>query len=320
MAGGVAIAGATGLMGTALAASCARDGIPVSALVRDTARGAERLPAAKLHAWDATRGSPPAAAFEGVDVVVNFIGEPVADKRWNDARKKQLRDSRVVGTRALVDALRDLPKRPRLLISASGCGIYGDRGDEILTENAKPGTGFLAELARDWEAEAMRAADLGLRVVLLRNGVVLSKTAGILHKILPPFRLGLGGPAGRGGQWLPWIHLEDQIGLIRHVMSHEAVNGPLNCVAPEPVTNAEFARALGEVLGRPAVLKAPLFALRMRFSSELVDEVILASQRAMPVRTLETGYSFRHPLLRDALAEVLAKRPRDETAPAATTS
>jgi len=318
--GGVVIAGATGLMGTALAASCARDGIPVAALVRDTARAAQLLPMAKLHAWDATRGSPPAQAFDGADVVVNLIGEAVADKRWNDARKKQLRDSRVVGTRALVDALRDLPRRPRLLISASGCGYYGDRGEEILTEASKAGTGFLAELARDWEAEAMRAADMGMRVVLLRNGVVLSKTSGILHKILPPFRLGLGGPAGDGSQWLPWIHLEDQMGLIRHVMSHEAVSGPLNCVAPEPVTNAEFARALGEVLGRPAVLKAPLFALRMRFSSELVDEVILASQRAMPVRTLETGYTFRHPLLREALAEALDKRPRDQTAPAPSTT
>jgi len=318
--GGVVIAGATGLMGTALAASCARDGIPVSALVRDTARGAQLLPMAKLHAWDATRGSPPVQAFDGADVVVNLIGEPVADKRWNDARKKQLRDSRVVGTRALVDALRDLPRRPRLLISASGCGYYGDRGEEILTEASKAGTGFLAELARDWEAEAMRAADMGMRVVLLRNGVVLSKTSGILHKILPPFRLGLGGPAGDGSQWLPWIHLEVQMGLIRHAMSHESVSGPLNCVAPEPVTNAEFARALGEVLGRPAVLKAPLFALRMRFSSELVDEVILASQRAMPVRTLETGYTFRHPLLRGALDEILDKRPRNQTAPAASTT
>ena len=320
MQGGVAIAGATGLMGTALAAACAREGIRVSALVRDTARGAELLPAAKLWAWDATRGSPPAGAFEGVDVVVNLTGEGIAEKRWNDARKKQLRDSRVVGTRALVDALRDLPRRPRLLISASGCGYYGDRGEEILTENASAGTGFIAELARDWEAEAMRAADVGLRVVLLRNGVVLSKTAGILRKILPPFRLGLGGPAGSGDQWLPWIHLDDQIGLIRHVMSNESVSGPLNCVAPEPVTNAEFARALGEVLGRPTVLKAPLFALRARFSSQLVDEVILASQRAMPVRTLETGYSFRHPLLREALAEVLDKRPCNEAAPAPSTS
>ncbi len=319
MQGGVAITGATGQLGSALAASCARDGIPVSALVRDTARAAALLPSAKLHAWDATRGSPPVEAFAGVDVVVNLMGEGIADKRWNDARKKQLRDSRVVGTRALVDALRDLPRRPRLLISASGAGYYGDRGDEILTESSAPGTGFLPELARDWEAESMRAAEIGLRVVVLRNGVVLSKGAGILHKMLTPFRLGLGGPIGSGRQWLPWIHLEDQIGLIRHAMSHEAVSGPLNAVAPEPVTNAEFARALGEALGRPTVLRAPLFALRLRFGS-MVDEALLPSQRAMPVRTLETGYAFRHPLLRGALEEILDKRPRDETAPAASTT
>src|SRR5262252_1900777 len=314
MQGGVAIAGATGLIGTTLAAACARDGIPVSALVRDTARGAERLPSATLHAWDATRGSPPAGAFD----VVNLVGEALADKRWTDKRKKQLRDSRVVGTRALVDALRDLPRRPRLLISAAGVGYYGDRGHEILTESASAGSGFVAELVRDWEAEAMRAADIGLRVVVMRSGVVLSKDAGILRKLLPPFRMGLGGPIGGGGQWLPWIHLEDEIGLFRHAMSHEAVTGPLNAVAPEPVTNGEFARALGEALGRPTVLKAPAFALRLRFGS-LVDEVLLASQRVMPVRTLETGYAFRHPLLREAMAEVLAKRPR-ETEPAATTT
>jgi len=319
MQGGIAITGATGQLGTALAASCARDGIPVSALVRNTARAADLLPSAKLHAWDATRGSPPADAFAGVDIVVNLMGEGIADKRWSDARKKQLRDSRVVGTRALVDALRDLPRRPRLLISASGAGYYGDRGDEILTESSAPGRGFLPELARDWEAEAMRAADIGLRVVLLRNGVVLSKAGGILHRMLPPFRLGLGGPIGSGNQWLPWIHIEDQIGLIRHAMSHEAVSGALNAVAPEPVTNAEFARALGEALGRPTVLKAPLFALRLRFGA-LVDEALLASQRAMPVRTLETGYTFRHPLLRGALEEILDKRPRNQTAPAASTT
>ena len=318
MQGGIAIAGATGLIGTTLAASCARDGIPVSALVRDTARAADRLPSATLHAWDATRGPPPPGAFDGVDVVVNLVGEALADKRWSDERKKLLRDSRGGATRALVDALRDLPRRPRLLISASGVGYYGNRGDEILTEAASAGSGFVAELVRDWEAEAMRAADIGLRVVVMRSGVVLSKDAGILRKLLPPFRMGLGGAIGGGAQWLPWIHLEDEIGLIRHAMSHEAVTGALNAVAPEPVTNGEFARVLGEALGRPTVLRAPAFALRLRFGS-MVDEVLLASQRVMPVRTLETGYAFRHPLLREAMAETLAKHPR-ETEPAATTT
>ena len=303
---GVAITGASGLIGSALAQACARDGMRVSALVRDTARAAERLPSATLHAWDATGGPPPEAAFEGVDVVVNLIGESVSSGRWNEARMKRLRDSRVVATRALVDVLRGLKDRPRVLISASGVGIYGNRGDEILTEASSSGTGFTAELGRDWEAEAGKAAEIGMRVVILRSGLVLSKKGGILGKILPPFRLGLGGKIGSGSQWMPWIHLDDEIGLIRHAMEHEAVAGPLNLVAPEPVTNGEFVRALGETLGRPTVLTAPAFALRMAFGV-MTDELLLASQRAMPVRTMETGYAFQHPLLREALGELLAK-------------
>jgi uncharacterized protein len=304
--GGIAITGATGLIGRALAEACARDGIRVSALVRDTARAAERLPSATLHAWDATGGPPPEAAFEGVDVVVNLIGESVSSGRWNEARKKRLRDSRVVATRALVDVLRGLRARPRLLISASGVGFYGDRGDEILTETSSLGKGFIAELGRDWEAEAAKAAEIGMRVVILRSGLVLAKDAGILRKILTPFRLGLGGKIGSGAQWMPWIHLDDEIGLIRHAMEHETVTGALNLVAPEPVTNAEFVKALGEALGRPTVLTAPAFALRLAFGA-MTDELLLASQRAMPVRTMETGYAFRHPLLREALGELLAK-------------
>ncbi len=319
VAGTVVITGATGLIGTALAAACARDGIRVSALVRNTARAADRLPHATLHAWDATGGPPPDAALAGAEVVVNLVGEPLADGRWSDARKKQLRDSRVVGTRALVDALRALSPRPRVLISASGVGYYGNRGAEILTEASPAGSGFVAELARDWEAEALKAEELGIRVVLLRNGVVLAREGGMLKKLLPPFRLGLGGKIGTGNQWMPWIHLEDEIGLIRHAIDHEAVRGPLNVVAPEPATNAEFVRAVGEVLGRPTALTAPAFALRLAFGT-MTDEVLLASQRAMPVRTLETGYTFRHPLLRDALSELLARRPRGQTAEAASST
>jgi uncharacterized protein (TIGR01777 family) len=313
--GTVAIAGATGFIGTALAAACARDGIKVMALVRDTARAAERLPTAKLFPWDATKGPPPEAAFEGVDVVVNLIGESIGVGRWTEAKRKRIRDSRVVGTRALVDALRGLPQKPRLLISASAVGYYGDRGEQILTETAEVGRGFLAEVARDWEAEALRAQELGLRVVLLRNGAVLAKHGGMLHRLLMPFRLGIGGRLGSGSQWLPWIHLDDEIGLIRHAMSHEAVSGPLNAVAPEPVTNAEFMRALGEVLHRPVAMVAPAFALRLALGA-LADEVLLASQRAMPVRTLESGYNFRFPLLRAALDEALA-RTADKPSPVA---
>jgi uncharacterized protein (TIGR01777 family) len=315
--GGVAITGATGLIGTALAASCARDGLRVAALVRDTKRGAERLPKATLFAWDAVSGPPPDAAFEGADVVVNLVGESVASGRWNEARQKRLRDSRVVATRAVVDVLRGLPKRPRLLISASGVGYYGDRGDEILTEASSLGKGFIAELGRDWEAEAMKAEEAGIRVVLLRGGLVLAREGGFLRRILPPFRLGLGGKIGKGTQWMPWIHLEDEIGLIRHVMEHEGIRGPLNLVAPEPVTNGEFVRALGETLGRPTVFTAPAFALRLALGA-MTDELLLASQRAMPVRTMETGYAFRYPLLRQALGAILApgQGPSGQTAPA----
>jgi uncharacterized protein (TIGR01777 family) len=315
---GVAITGATGLIGTALAASCARDGMRVTALVRDTARAAARLPAATLAAWDATRGSPPESAFEGIDVVVNLAGESISDGRWTDARKKKLRDSRLVGTRALVDGLRGLKDRPRLLISASATGYYGDRGAEILTETTEAGHGFLAELARDWEGEAMKAAELGMRVVILRSGVVLSRSGGALRKMLTPFRLGLGGKVGSGAQWMPWIHLDDEIGLLRYAMAHDDVRGALNAVAPEPVTNAEFVRAVGEALGRPTVLTAPAFALRLALGA-MTDELLLASQRVMPVRTLGTGYVFRHPLLRPALFELLGKR-RDTEPAAVTTS
>ena len=315
----VALTGATGLIGTALAASCARDGMRVAALVRNTARAADRLPHATLHAWDATGGPPPESALAGADVVVNLVGEPLAEGRWSEPRKKQLRDSRVVATRALVDALRGVSPRPRVLISASGVGYYGNRGDEILTEASPGGTGFVAELARDWEAEAMKAEELGIRVVILRNGVVLSREGGILKKLLTPFRLGLGGKIGSGAQWMPWIHLEDEIGLIRHAMDNQAVRGPLNVVAPEPATNAEFVRAMGEALGRPTALTAPAFALRLAFGT-MTDEVLLASQRAMPVRTLETGYTFRHPLLREALSELLARRSRGQTAEAASST
>ena len=319
MTGTVALTGATGMVGTALAASCVRDGWRVAALVRNTARAADRLPSTTLHAWDATSGPPPESAVAGAEVVVNLVGESMAEGRWTEARKKKLRDSRVVGTRALVDALRGLSERPKVLISASGVGYYGDRGDEILTESSTAGTGFVADLARDWEAEALKAEELGVRVVLLRNGLILSRDGGILKKILPPFRLGLGGKIGSGAQWMPWIHLEDAIGLIRHAIEHEAVRGPLNVVAPEPVTNAEFVRAIGEALGRPTALTAPAFALRLAFGS-MTDELLLASQRAMPVRTLETGYTFRHPLLRAALFELLAQRPRSEPAEAASST
>ncbi|HXI57022.1 MAG TPA: TIGR01777 family oxidoreductase [Polyangia bacterium] len=301
----ILIAGAAGLIGTRLATASAAAGDTVSALVRDVSRASRRLPGATLHAWEGTAGQPPAAAFDGVDGVVNLMGESISKGRWSEARKKVLRDSRIVSTRALVDALRGLTRRPRVLVSASAVGYYGDRGDEILTEASAPGTGFLSDLARDWEAEALRAQELGMRVVLIRTGVVLDRHGGMLGTVLPVFRLGLGGRIGSGQQWFPWIHVDDEVGLIRHALTAEGVTGPLNAVAPEPVTNREFTSVLAATLSRPAALAAPAFALRMAVGAK-ADDVLLASQRAMPVRTLETGFQFRYPLLRPALKAALA--------------
>jgi uncharacterized protein (TIGR01777 family) len=303
----VVITGATGLIGCALTASLLRDGNQVSVLVRDVAAAARRLPGATLHPWDATGGPPPEAAFQDVDGIVNLVGESIAGGRWTDARRKRLRDSRIISTRALVDAIQGLGRRPAVLVSASGAGYYGDRGDEILTEASAPGHGFLPDLARDWEAEAQRAHDLGVRVTIVRNGSVLSRDGGFLRKVLTPFRLGLGGRLGDGRQWFPWIHIDDEIGLVRHALQQAQAAGTLNAVAPEPITNRELTAALGEALSRPTVLAAPKFAVRMALGA-MADELLFASQRVMPVRTLESGYKFKHPLLRPALKDLLAKK------------
>jgi uncharacterized protein (TIGR01777 family) len=301
----VLVAGATGLIGTELIRTLVGDGVGVHALVRDTVRGAAQLPAgATLFAWDAVSGPPPAAAFDGVDAMVNLVGESIAGGRWTEARRKRLRDSRIVSTRALVGEMRSLASKPRVLVAASAVGYYGDRGDEILTEASGPGAGFLAELARDWESEAMRAGELGVRVVLTRSGSVLARQGGFLRKILPVFRLGAGGRVGPGTQWFPWIHLQDEIALIRHAIASDAVSGAINAVAPEPVTNRELTAALGEVLSRPTVLAAPAFALRLALGG-MADELLLGSQRVMPVRTLEQGFKFKYPLLRAALKNLL---------------
>jgi uncharacterized protein (TIGR01777 family) len=304
----VLVAGATGLIGTELCRTLIAEGVGVNAFVRDTFRAAAQLPAgATLYPWDAVGGPPPAGAFEGVDAVVNLIGESIAGGRWTDARRKQLRDSRIVSTRALVGELRALPAatRPRTLVAASAVGYYGDRGDEILTEASSSGSGFLAELARDWEAESMRGAELGMRVVLVRSGAVLAREGGYLRKVLPVFRLGAGGRIGNGTQWFPWIHIQDEIALIRHAITTETLSGAINAVAPEPVTNRELTAALGEVLSRPTVMTAPAFALRLALGAGMADEVLLGSQRVMPVRTLENGFQFKQPLLRAALRSLL---------------
>jgi uncharacterized protein (TIGR01777 family) len=226
--------------------------------------------------------------------------------RWTAQKKRRIRESRTIATRLLVQTLTRLAKPPAVLVCASGVGYYGSRGDEVLSEESRPGTGFLAELAREWEAATATAIAQGIRVVNLRLGVVLSAHGGALAKMLTPFRLGLGGVIGDGAQWMSWIALDDVIGAIRHALTTDALRGPLNVVAPAPVINAEFTRTLGRALGRPTLVPLPAFAARLALG-EMADEMLLTSQRAVPARLQASGYRFRYPTLEDALRAVLGR-------------
>lgn len=297
------ITGATGFLGRHLWAAIRENGHEGVALARDVERAGKVLPGARIWEWNGVVGLPPEGAFDGVDVIVNLIGESVA-RRWNDERKRRFRDSRVLPARALVERLAGLASRPRTMISIAGTGFYGNRGEEVLTESSAGGSGFLAKLSQEWEAAALAAEGQGLRAVVLRSGVVLGSDGGILPKILTPFRLGLGGKLGDGRQYFPWIHLSDQVGLLLHLASRADLRGPVNGVAPEPVTNAEFTVAMGRVLSRPTVLGVPAFALKIALG-EMAEELLLSSQRVSPIRALESGYSFKFPLVAAALADLL---------------
>ncbi len=296
----ILISGASGLVGTALTKALRAEGGTVAHLVRPG--GAAPDGAIR---WDPASGAVDASAMEGADAVVNLNGASIAGGRWTPARKAILRSSRVDATRTLVDALGRLRQKPRVLVSASAVGYYGDRGDEILTESSRIGTGFLAALVRDWEAEAVRAEPSGIRTVLLRFGVVLSAEGGALPRMLTPFKLGVGGRLGSGKQWMPWIALEDVIGAIRFVIANAQLSGAVNLVAPNAVENAEFTRTLARALHRPAILPAPAFALRLALG-EMADELLLASQRARPEKLLAAGYAFRFDSLDAALHAILA--------------
>jgi uncharacterized protein len=295
----ILISGASGLVGAALTKAFRAEGSTVAHLVRPG--GAARDDAIR---WDPATGSVDASAMEGADVVVNLNGASIAGGRWTQARKAILRSSRVDATRTLVDALVRLRQKPRVLVSASAVGYYGDRGDEILTESSGAGTGFLAEMARDWEAEAIRAESSGIRPVLVRFGVILSAKGGALPRMLTPFKLGVGGRLGSGKQWMPWIALEDATRAIRFVIANADMSGPVNIVAPSPVENAAFTRTLAHALHRPAIFPAPAFALRLALG-EMAD-MLLASQRAHPEKLLAAGYAFRFDTLDTALKAILA--------------
>jgi uncharacterized protein (TIGR01777 family) len=299
----ILITGATGFVGRRLCEMLHQAGHTVRALSRDSVAAKQRVPHLKeVFPWNPLQELPPLQAFEGCDAVVNLAGESIAG-RWTAPKKQLIRDSRVLGTKNLVNALAQLSSRPKVLISASAIGYYGDRGEETLTEDAAPGSDFLAQVCRDWENEALKAESLGMRVVRLRIGLVLGRGGGTLQALLPLFRVGLGGPLGSGCQWWSWIHRDDLCRLIVQILANENVSGPINVTAPQPVRQKEFAQVLGRVLRRPAFLPTPAFALKIALG-EFADG-ILASQRALPRRAQEMGYRFQFEELEGALREIL---------------
>jgi uncharacterized protein (TIGR01777 family) len=275
-------------------------------LSRDAARGQRSVgqSAGRVIGWDPLAGLPPAEAFDGVDVVFHLAGESVAEGRWTAAQKARIRDSRVIGTRNLVAGLARAEPRPRVLVSASAVGFYGDRGEEELTETSAPGDDFLAEVCVAWEREAVAAEQHGLRVVLARTGIVLGK-GGALAKMLTPFKLGAGGPLGNGRQWMPWIHVADLARMYVHAAETSSIQGPMNAVGPHPVRNSEFTKALGRALHRPAFMPAPYLGLRLVFGE--FAKVLFASQRVIPQVAVDTGFRFDHPRIEEALRAILAK-------------
>jgi uncharacterized protein (TIGR01777 family) len=295
----IAITGASGLIGRRLLKDLAAAGHSLHVLSRHA--GTNLPPGVRLSVWDSTRGEPPADALRDVDAVVHLAGEPVA-QRWTAHARQVIRESRVTGTRNLVEALARLPRKPEVLVCASAVGYYGDRGDEILNESSSPGPDYLARLCVDWEKEAQAAEASGIRVVRVRTGLVLDARGGALPRMLPPFRLGLGGKLGSGRHWMSWVHLEDLAALFQFALANP-ISGPVNGVAPNPVVNAGFTRALAAAVHRPAIFPVPAFALRLLFGE--MSEILLASQRALPQAAERAGFRFRYPELAPALADVL---------------
>lgn len=296
--GKILISGVSGPIGAALLPSLNSQGYEVTRLVRGSSSGTGQV------AWNPARSLDP-KSVSGFDAVIHLAGETVVG-RWTESKKARIRDSRILGTRHLAEALAQAPQRPRVLVSASAVGYYGDRGEEVLREESSSGSGFLAEVCREWEAATDPAARVGIRTARIRIGVVLSPVGGALQKMLPPFRVGLGGNMGNGRQWWSWIDVQDIVGAIHHIMKTDSLRGPLNLVAPGAVTNAEFTKTLAAVLSRPAIFPMPGFAARLAFG-QMADELLLASQRVEPSMLLASGYKFQHAELEPALREILQR-------------
>jgi uncharacterized protein (TIGR01777 family) len=299
----ILISGSHGLVGKALIRSLTTDGHDIVRLVRNKPTGAAEIE------WNPNEGRIDAAALEGLDVVVHLAGESIASGRWSDEKKRAIRDSRIKGTALLSDALARLSRPPSLFVSASAIGYYGDRGDEVLTETSAPGKDFLSSVCVEWEQATKAAVEKGIRTIYARFGIILDANEGALAKMLMPFRMGVGGRIGNGKQWMSWIAIEDVVNGLRFLIEDRSMSGPVNFVAPNPVTNAEFTKALGRVLSKPTLFPVPAFGARLAFG-EMADALLLSSQRVKPSVLQEKGYSFKWSTLDSALRQILAADKR----------
>jgi hypothetical protein len=287
----VLVSGASGFIGSALCDALLARGDSIIGLSRDPQRARGTNPGVVWHAWEPTLERPPAAALENVDGVVNLEGEKI-NQRWSEDAKRRIMESRRTGTRNLIAAIAGLERKPKVLVNGSAIGFYGDRGDAMVDESAEPGEGYDAEVVRAWEAAAQEAEGLGVRLVIVRTGHVLDPRGGLLGELLPPFKLGLGGPIAGGRQYMSWVHIDDEVGILLWALDDEQVSGTINSTAPNPVTNREFSHAIGRALGRPASVPVPGFVLDLKFGSEF-GKVLRGGQRVMPRRALDLGYEFR---------------------------
>ena len=302
----IIVTGATGLVGSALVPKLLADGHQVTRLVRRATRGTGGASATTDVLWNPAEGTIDAERLEGHDAAVHLAGENIAE-RWTEEKKRRIVESRAKGTRLLSETLARLKEKPRTLVSASAVGFYGaHRGDELLTETSAAGDDFLGQVCKPWEAATEPARESGVRVCILRIGVVLSGEGGALAKMLTPFKMGVGGKLGSGKQWMSWMALDDVVGVIRHALADETLSGAVNTVAPRPVRNEEFTSALGRVLGRPTIFPMPAFAVRLMFG-EMGDALLLGSQRVEPARLKESGYQFAYPDIESALRRALGK-------------
>jgi uncharacterized protein (TIGR01777 family) len=299
----ILVTGASGFIGSTLSDSLMVRGDTVVGLTRDPRRARSTNPSVIWHAWEPTLERPPTEAFDGVDTVVNLVGEKI-NQRWTDEAKQRILESRRTGTRNLIGAIAGLQEKPRVLVNQSAIGFYGDRGEAIVDESAQPGEGFAADVVREWESATSEAEAVGLRLVIVRSGHVLDPKGGFLAKLLPPFKLGVGGPLAGGGQYVSWVHIDDEIGILLWALDNDQVSGVINSTAPNPVTNREFSKALGRTLHRPASMPVPGLTLDLMYGSEF-GHVLRGGQRVFPRRATDLGYEFRFTDIDAALEDLL---------------